>query len=475
MNEEETVRYRFGPLERRGLIAGWRGGQLATVAVALVIDVVIVRSAPDIVGVAAAMLVLGLAVASATWPFAGRTAEQWAPDAVRHLHGELRRRTASRPGLFSTLQLLPVSATAGAPEAAVVVDRATRTYTVVVRASAGGFALAGAPEKAARVASWSAVLASLARQGSTVHRVQWVARCIPDEGEAVRRHFDDGARTRSGPAADSYRALLDSQLLVTPRHEVLVALSVDARRSARVVRSAGGGDAGAAAVALREMQLLRRQLSDAGITTGDPLDATALASVVTDASATSAGPVSSTSMSGGALSVGRRWPWPMGVEARWDCARVDGSWHATYWIAEWPRIDVSPEFLAPLLVADVRRTTTVVMEPVDPVAATRRIEQARTADVADAELRRRGGFLATARRRREEEQLTARETELADGHAHYRFCGYVTVSALDEPSLHEACARTEQAAGRAGLDLRRCYGDQGRAFTCTLPLGRGLG
>jgi hypothetical protein len=165
----------------------------------------------------------------------------------------------------------------------------------------------------------------------------------------------------------------------------------------------------------------------------------------------------------------------MAVAPEWGRVRADALWHATYWIAEWPRTDVVADFLGPLLLmSDVRRTVSVVMEPVGALRAVRRIEQARTADIADAELRRRGGFLATARRRREEEVLARREVELADGHAPFRFAGYVTVSAPDTDALEEACGRVEQASGRCGLELRRCYGDQARAFTWTLPLGRGL-
>ena len=165
----------------------------------------------------------------------------------------------------------------------------------------------------------------------------------------------------------------------------------------------------------------------------------------------------------------------MGIASEWARLRVDDTWHATFWIAEWPRTEVSPDFMGPLLLpSDVRRTVSVVMEPMGPLKAVRLVEQARTADIADAELRRKGGFLATARRRREEEVLAERELELADGHAPYRFSGYVTVSAAVPDELEESCGRVEQAAGQAGLTLRRCFGDQARAFTCTLPLGRGL-
>jgi hypothetical protein len=165
----------------------------------------------------------------------------------------------------------------------------------------------------------------------------------------------------------------------------------------------------------------------------------------------------------------------MGVASEWSRLRTDGTWHTTYWVSEWPRTDVGPDFLGPLLLpSEIRRAVSLVMEPLGPIEASRKVEQARTADVADAELRRRGGFLATARRRREEEILVHREVELADGHAPYRFSGYVTVSAADPDALEEACGRVEQAAGQAGLELRRCYGDQANTFMCTLPLGRGL-
>jgi hypothetical protein len=67
-----------------------------------------------------------------------------------------------------------------------------------------------------------------------------------------------------------------------------------------------------------------------------------------------------------------------------------------------------------------------------------------------------------------------RETELADGHAEYRFTGYVTVTGSDRDELEAACVETQQAAQRAQLELCRLYGRQEEAFTWTLPLGRGL-
>lgn len=489
--ERARPSYRFGPLERRGLVAGWRGGQIASVAGGLVLAVFGLRVLPTTVGLAVAVALVALAVGVATWPLGGRTFEEWAPDAVRYATA---RRTGRRRGLrraFDTLLLLEavLDADPRGGSVGVVHDRAARTYTAVVPASGQGFALLGCDDQSAQVGAWAGVLSSLARQGGLVHRVQWVERSLPDGGAEIRRHF--GGRAVLGvdtTPSRSYAALLDGESLAAHRHEVLLAVTVHAGHGARAVRAAGGGDAGACTVVLRELSTLRRRVGEAGIDVGPALGPRALAAALrrgfeVDASVRMADALDAVEVRGrtgtrvdrSGAPASASAPWPMAIEPEWGRVRVDGTWHATYWVAEWPRTDVGPDFLGPLLLSsDVRRAVAVVMEPVSPLRAARRVEQSRTADIADAELRRRGGFLPTARRRREEEVLAHRETELADGHAPYRFTGYVTVTSEEVGALDDACTQVEQAAARSGLELRRCYGDQLRAFFCTLPLGRGL-
>jgi hypothetical protein len=104
----------------------------------------------------------------------------------------------------------------------------------------------------------------------------------------------------------------------------------------------------------------------------------------------------------------------------------------------------------------------------------REAEAARTAQVADDQLRAKAGFLATARRRREAEGIAQREAELSDGHAAYRFVGYVTVTAQGPEQLEVAVGEIIQAAHQSRMELRRLYGVQDLAFTWTLPFGRGL-
>jgi hypothetical protein len=94
--------------------------------------------------------------------------------------------------------------------------------------------------------------------------------------------------------------------------------------------------------------------------------------------------------------------------------------------------------------------------------------------VVDAELRDRAGFLPSARRAKEADGVARRESELAEGHAEYRFSGYVTVSATDRESLAVASADAEHAARAAHLELRLLFGRQAEAFAWTLPLARVL-
>ncbi len=514
----ERTRYRFGPLERRGLIAGWRGGQIAAVAAGLAVAVAALHSRPTAASVLVAVVAVTAGVALACWPVAGRTGEEWLPTVSRWgltgLSGG-RRRVSSGPALghtigpasgtvhgwepggsrhrsscgpFGQVELLEVPGHTGVSWIGVLHDARARTYTAVLSIRGHSFALLGAAEQGRRVAGWASVLASLARERSVVHRLQWIASALPDDGRAVSSHLAERAVLGGGsPARRSYDALLAGGGTLTCRHEVLMAVQIGvAGASARAVRAAGGGDRGAAEVLGREVSMLRRHLSEADVVVEATMGPSTLLAVLRRLG--HPGPVAPTLRhasgggggggggggSGSGGFAGNDAVWPMAVEQEWSRVRTDGTWHATYWISEWPRVDVNPDFLAPLLLGPVRRSVAVVMEPLPPSQAVRQVERARTADMADSELRRRGGFLATARRAREVDVVSRREEELADGHASFRFSGYVTVTAPTREQLDDACEMTEQDAGQCRLELRRLYGDQVRALACTLPLCRGL-
>jgi hypothetical protein len=489
----DAGRYRFGPLERRGLIAGWRGGQVASVAASLVVAVGVLRARPDLAGFAVAFAAVLAGLGVACWPVAGRTPEEWTPLVARWTVSLLSSGTRRASRLPTAGHLLVegriesargeldgcclIAPPAGPLRAGVVRDQRSGCYTAVLAVRSHAFALLEAEDKLQRVSSWAGVLAGLAREGSLVHRLQWVERSLPDDGQALVRHLEQRrALARGSAPVRSYEELISAASPVAQRHEAFLAVSVHTGRAARAIRAAGGGDEGACAVLFREVRSLQAQLSSAHVPVDGVLSPRVLSSVLRRGIEVSPldGRAADLAEADGMVGLGGS-PWPLGSETTWSTYRTDAIWHATYWISEWPRVEVGPDFLAPLLLsAGARRTVSVVMEPVSPAKAAREAEQARTAGAADAELRRRGGFMPTARRRREEESLARRETELADGHAQYRFSGYVGVSAPSEEELAAACGAVEQAAGQSRLELRRMYGEQERAFSYTLPLGRGL-
>ncbi len=508
----EPVRYRFPPLERRGLIAGWRGGQIASVCAGLLLAVLALRSRPSVGGVVLGVAMVAASVALAFWPVRGRTGEQWLPLLVRRARGAVSghlqaapgpqighrvvngtngrtevcppspsgvRRPLGRRSVFEGVEVVAARTgrSGGSDAVGMVLDRPSRTASAVLVLAGRNFALLGPGDQDARIASWARVFSTVAREGSEVHRLQWIESCTPDDGRGIRCHLDTHAQAGSdSPEVRSYRLLVDESSPVTRRHLVLLAVSIHTARTARSIRASGGGRVGTAAVLLREVAALHRALEAADVAVEGALGPNALVRRIAATFASGGrapgqtwvdpadevdGPVS-------------RWPWPMAIEPAWDAVHADSTWHATYWIAEWPRLDVRPDFLGPLLFAPLRRSICLTMEPVSPGRAARQVAQARTADLADGELRRRGGFLTTARHARERESVEAREVELADGHAQYRFSGYVTVTAETREELTRSCAALEQVAGQARLELRLLYGEQDVALACALPIGRGL-
>jgi Putative type VII ESX secretion system translocon, EccE len=454
VSDERGSRYRFGPRERGGALAGWRAGQIMTVAVGLVFGVLILRWEPNAGGVAAAVGILVLYGALATVPVAGRTGDEWLPVVV--CWGTRRTGVGgagpARIGALRGMRLLR----ADWHDMGVVHDRAGRTLTAALSLRGGSFALLGADEQDRRVGAWASVLSSLAREGSPVHRVQWVAASFPDDGQGLRSYVAAEAVSDAASACTaSYDALLADMDSHTCAHDVVLAVQVRLTRSIEV---------GCAALA-REVGSLVRLLADADVQVESVLSANDLAHQLLRTYEPRAASVAT---------VPTEDHWPMAMQETWSQVRVDGMLHATYWVAEWPRIEVRSDFLAPVLLGSARSTIAVVMEPLGPDAAVRKVEASRTADLADAELRRRGGFVSTARHARESEVLARREAELAEGHASFRYSGYITVSAATEEELVAACDVVQHAAGQSRLALRRLYGDQASAYTCTLPLCRGL-
>jgi hypothetical protein len=468
-------RYLFAPLERRGVVAGLRGGQIGTLGAGLVAAVGVLRAFPSTIGLLIAIAVVGASVAVTFVAVGDRSLDQWVPVVARYGALRVRPRFRSRPARqkrrpvevpapFKTLTIAQLDRGVGERPAVMIVDRAAGTLGSVLAVRGHSFALLAAADKERRLASWGAVLASMARHGGVVSRIQWLERTVGGDADALARHLAGNRSLEAdAPATRSYTALIAEAGPLTQEHECFVVLTI-AKRGGKTVLQ-------------RELRLLEAQLRAADLDVSGALsqrDFAAFLRTSFDLAARTAlarRAAAHPDLAGADLAGS----WPASTTTDWSAYQTDAARHATFWVAEWPRIEVGPDFLSPLLLrAGGHRTVSLTMAPVNPAEGFREAEAARTAALADDELRQRAGFLGTARRRRENEGLLRREAELADGHAAYRFSGYVTISADDQASLEDACSEVVQLAHQCRLDLRRLYGLQDLAFTWTLPLGRGL-
>ena len=500
---EDVRRYRFGPLERRGLVGSLRPAQVAVLATSLTAGVFLLRLLPTGVGALAAIGLVLASIGICFWPVAGRSAEEWLPVVGRFVTRRARGRNryrSSAPAAGVTLRedrprpvaLLPPAADAlellAAPfhgeEVGVIKDRRARTYAAILAVKVSSFGLLDRSEQEARQAGWGGVLASLAREGSPVSRLQWIERTVPADGDEIGRYlgeaWDRGSVPLEALPMQSYLDLVGSAPAVTKDHELFLCLQIDAKRAWRQIKRTGGkagADTGACAVLLRELEAFGERLGGADVQVVGALRPAMVASAIRVAFDPWCRPGLARLAAADHETDGldEAAAWPVATEASWGAYRTDGAFHATYWIASWPRTEVGAAFLTPLLLhAQMVRAVAVTIEPISPLRAIREVESARTSDIADRELRGRMGFVETARRRRLADATTRREEELADGHAAVRFSGYITVSARSEEELERHCSEVEHAAQMARLEPLRLYGQQEESFTYTLPLCRGL-
>jgi hypothetical protein len=487
--------YRFGPLERRGILGPVRAGQAVVLVAGAVLAIGVLDGAPSASGALVAMISFATAVVLAVAPLGSLTVAEWLPVVcafvLRRLGGRAKFRSpVSVRGFRARGCSPPLDAAHPAAPAALrdvrILDAAYRERSIGVLAERGGrrltaalacrvvaFSLLDPEAQERRLARWGLILSGAA--STPLRRIQWVERTAPARGDELARWLhaerDPAVPLRGTPMIESYLELIGTSAKVTQEHEILLAVQVDARR----VRERGPDAAMRALIEETERvaqglqaaevmvlgALSHGQLARALRTAFDPYARAELATLET------ADP-----QRDGLSEVNA---WPLGAQESWDHYRSDGAVHATYWIGGWPRVDVSPMFMDALLGrSSVVRTVAVTFEPIPPERSTREVEAAITRDRADRELRHRFGQSETARQRQAQASTIRRESELASGHSEVRLSGFVTVSGRDPDELRRAGIEVLEHAARARLELHLMYGQQADAFTFTLPLFRGL-
>jgi hypothetical protein len=381
------------------------------------------------------------------------------------------------PPFMAGLTLIDAGPVPWAPErlasVGAVTDRRTGTVSATVPVQPGGFCLLNRSEQERLIGGWGDVLGGFCRERSTVASVRWTETMAPVGLNGCRRFLAANGRGKPEPL-DDYRQLLEDAEATSSGHQILVTVTVAERR----VRGRGGQRGAAATDALlEEVRLLTARLHAAGIEAGLPLSPAELADIIrhgVDPHALGApGDFPSVAAAAGVMTMTR--PAPLATDAAWSHVRVDGSAHRSFWVAEWPRLDMPPNWMEPLLMQPgAVRTISLIYEPVPPVRSRRQVDREATKLASDEEQRARSGFRIGARHHRQQGALAEREAELVAGYAELCFAGFLTVSTPDPDELDRACGEYLQAAAQSGLELRPLHGRHDLGLLCTLPVGRGL-
>jgi hypothetical protein len=259
------LRYQFPPPEHKHLLGPFTTGQIAITLVTLFVAVFgIARPNPTLARIVlAAGLVLAVLVPVAV-PWRGRIVTEWVPIAARYLRARRAGRTdyrtsAGRQGTSAAGRVL-LPAEVGAVEflahphngrvLGVVVDRRAGLYTAVLEVESPSFLLEETARQEELMARWGVVLARLASSGTSVHRLQWVVRTVPDDGSGTRNYL----KRAQAPDLDQASAVIRSYLELlrvsgpaSSEHTTLLAVQLSSRHSVPAIRAAGGGDHGACA------------------------------------------------------------------------------------------------------------------------------------------------------------------------------------------------------------------------------------
>jgi len=475
----QPVPVQFSRLARRGILLGLSLPQLIAVSFALgTIVVSLYSSGAEAVAWTAPIWLS--AILLATVGVGGRKLVEWTPVlwqwSRRTLTGQLvYRKRIERPRPAGTLALPGDAARLrewiDVESGAVMVhDPHGQTLTGVLAVSHPAFVLLDPTEQHRRVTGWGRVLAAACRSGR-ISRLQVSERTLLDSGTGLDEWWDCHGVDDGSWAAATYRELIARAGPAGERHATTISIALDMQAAARQIRARGGGIRGSASVLRQEMASLVTALRAADLTVGDWLGPDELASVLRSAY----DPAASLTLDrhpklGRSLADAG----PVAVTETWDGLRSDSAHHVVLWISEWPRSQVFPGFLSPLVLSNgVLRTVALHYMPVRSDHAARDIRRKKTELISDAHQRRRIGQIEDAAATAEYEDVLQQEAELTAGHGVLRTVGLISISAPSRAELDVAVGTVEQAAIQASCEARRLVGQQAQAFTAAaLPLCR---
>ena len=470
--------YRLAPLDRTGVLLGLSATQCLLLGLGVFAAGAALRAhlpAPVVAGPILVVLTLGFA----TWD--GAPLHQLLPARARYIfiagvwHARLpllrQDRTAAPewPPFLAGIDLVDHDGLG------VIADRRGRLLTASIAVSGREFSLGEREEQDRILDGWGEVLNGFCRERGAICRVkvtEWA-------GPAGTLDIDVGVPADTAALRPellaAYREMLAEAGPTAVRHDVLISITVDTRRTRTTRRAIGTGDAGVD-VLRDELAGLASRLDAAGFRSSPPLDVRALAKAIRSRLDPTvlqrAGRPGTLAEAAGVAHWNAA---PLSVDTDLRHLRADGSVHRAYWVGDWPRLDQGPNWLEPLLLHPGGiRTFALHYEPVARSRSQRRVDRDSTRLAADEEHRSRAGFRIGASHRRAQSAVAEREAELVAGFCELEYAGFVVVTAPDLDTLERSCAEYEQSAAQLGLQLRPLDGSHDLGVAAALPVARGV-
>lgn len=475
----ELAPVKFSRLSKRGIILGLSLSQVVVLGIGALILLVTLYTAGG-AGLVIATPVAVVCAALAWGSVGGRRIVAWIPTtaiwAWRTTTGqrEFRRRIA-RPRPAGTLALPGDAASLRQwfdeeSGAVMIHDPHAGTLTAIIGVTHPAFTLLDPAEQQRRVTGWGRVLATTCRSGR-IASLQVLERTLPDSGRGLADWWNSHGTHDDTWASKTYAELISQAGPAGEHHATTISVALDMKAAGRAIRAAGNGIRGAAAVLRREMTTLTAALRAAELSPGDWLSPGELALILRTAYDPSIGTALERQ---GTLGRDLATAGPVAVDESWGSLRSDSAHHAVLWISEWPRSQVYPGFLAPLVhTTGVRRAISLHYKPIRADLAARDLRRKKTEYISDAAQRQRIGQIEDAQQSAEYADVLQQEADLTAGHGLLCLTGLLTLSAGKADELERVVAAVEQAAVQASLETRRLWGQQAQALAAAaLPLCR---
>ncbi|MFE5327236.1 SCO6880 family protein [Embleya sp. NPDC056575] len=486
------MRFKFSPLESRGVLMGFTLGRLGALVAALLGGVAIIRSDNwplRIIWIAVTGIFL--VIAMARW--SGRSLTAWAPVIWAYLAQRGMRQNVYRggpfarngvqehmelPGALAGCVWLPARAPDGQREVGLIHDRHARHVVAVLRCQGTNTILEDSSLQERRVVDWGSVMRSF---GDDESLASWsvMERTVPDGANRAQRFIRTRMVRPDTLAATSLKQLVAASAPSTLRHEVYLAVRFDLARLSAQVKEAGGTDAAIAAVVVDALGALEQGVLDAGVGTEGWLSPRGLAAVLR----TQFDPGDLTTLEargvdgeGAAEGVDPRLAGPAATESHWAYFRHDSGWSQTVWVHQLPVREVGRNWLTPVLnQTSCRRSVTLVAQPLSTAKAEAMSRRQMVAHEGDRRTRQKLKLVEGARQRQEARAASREDEEVAAGFTRVRYSMFVTVTAVDVAALEKEMRVVRRKLSQAGCESVVLYGEQDQAFLAgALPLAYGL-